>query len=204
MGVIVERRWIGAIVAAVALAGCSQTPDNLVVLLDQPDGRAAAVEIQTDAGAQVLDQPGQASGLDAAGQAPIAPITVDKQIVSAIFGDAFGATPPTPKLFRLYFASGAARLTPESEALLPDVFAAIDEATAPSVDVIGHTDTVGAADVNARLALKRATVIRDLLVERGLAPDLVQVDSHGEANPVVPTDDGVDEPKNRRVEVTVR
>ena len=43
-----------------------------------------------------------------------------------------------------------------------------------------------------------------LLVQAGLNPVALDVRSHGEGELLVPTADNVFEPKNRRVEVTVR
>jgi peptidoglycan-associated lipoprotein len=75
---------------------------------------------------------------------------------------------------------------------------------APDVSVIGHTDTTGEADPNVALGMRRATLIRDLLVKTGLDPGQVDVASHGEADLLVPTPDNTEEAKNRRVEVIVR
>ena len=50
----------------------------------------------------------------------------------------------------------------------------------------------------------RAERVRDLLIAEGLDPTLIEVDSHGENNPLIPTADEIAEPRNRRVEVTVR
>jgi outer membrane protein OmpA-like peptidoglycan-associated protein len=70
--------------------------------------------------------------------------------------------------------------------------------------VVGHTDTVGSEADNAALAMQRAETVRDLLVKDGLDPKMIEVDSHGEKNLLIPTPDNTDEPRNRRVEVTVR
>ena len=43
-----------------------------------------------------------------------------------------------------------------------------------------------------------------LLAAEGIDPGALEITSHGEANPLVPTGDNVSEPRNRRVEVTVR
>ena len=75
---------------------------------------------------------------------------------------------------------------------------------AAELSVVGHTDRVGAADANARLSLQRAQSTLDRLTEAGLKHKRVEVDSHGENNPLVPTADNVAEPRNRRVEVTIR
>ena len=55
-----------------------------------------------------------------------------------------------------------------------------------------------------RSACGGPTLIRDQLVAAGLDTRLVEVTSHGETNPVVPTPDNTAEARNRRVEVTVR
>ncbi len=198
------RRPLFAAAALAALAGCSQTPDNLFVLLEEPSGRPSSIEVQTPQGVQVLDQPGQATGFDDPNAAPIAPISLRPDQINAVFAGAFAATPDDVKQFTLYFKTGTSILTPESEALLPEVLAVVQATEAPRINVVGHTDREGAADVNARLALKRATSIRDLLIDEGADADLIETTSHGEANPVIPTADGVAEPQNRRVEILVR
>lgn len=187
-----------------ALAGCSQTPENLFVLLDPPSGGASSIEVTTPQGTQVLDQPGQATGFDDPNTPPIAPISLRPDQIEDVFAGAFSATPSGLKEFTLYFKTGTSILTPESKALLPQVIAVVQETEAPRISVVGHTDREGAASVNARLALNRATSIRDLLIDEGAPPELIETTSHGEANPVVPTADGVSEPQNRRVEILVR
>jgi outer membrane protein OmpA-like peptidoglycan-associated protein len=74
----------------------------------------------------------------------------------------------------------------------------------PDVAVIGHTDSTGTSESNAALGLTRANTIRNLLVQAGVSPDVIEVTSHGEADLLVKTGDGVLEPRNRRVEITVR
>ena len=106
--------------------------------------------------------------------------------------------------FLLYFKSGGAVLTAESEAMLTEIQAVIKTRDSNDISVVGHTDRVGAADVNAALSLKRAETVADWLVNGGVNRDIIEITSHGEENPVIPTEDNVAEPKNRRVEVTVR
>ena len=52
----------------------------------------------------------------------------------------------------------------------------------PEVVVVGHTDTMGDRRANLALGLKRATSVRNILVEAGLAPSTIEVTSHGEAD----------------------
>jgi len=46
--------------------------------------------------------------------------------------------------------------------------------------------------------------VADMLKEKGLKARELTVESHGERNPLVKTPDNTQEPKNRRVEVSVR
>ena len=71
-----------------------------------------------------------------------------------------------------------------------------------SVNIIGHTDTSGSSAYNKKLSIKRATAVKDALVERGVDPTLVKIDSRGESDLLVETADNVREPANRRVTVT--
>jgi outer membrane protein OmpA-like peptidoglycan-associated protein len=63
---------------------------------------------------------------------------------------------------------------------------------------------MGTVPANFELGLKRATMVRNLLVEAGLDLSTVDLMSHGEAEPIVKTPDETAEPRNRRVEITVR
>jgi outer membrane protein OmpA-like peptidoglycan-associated protein len=70
--------------------------------------------------------------------------------------------------------------------------------------VVGHTDTTGSRERNFELGMKRANTVRLLLIEIGLDSSAIQLASHGEAEPLVATADDVFEPRNRRVEITIR
>ena len=106
--------------------------------------------------------------------------------------------------FNLYFLFESDELTETSRAVLPTVLSAVRDRPSPEVTVIGHTDTTGDAKGNYELGLKRASAVRALLIAAGLDPSLVEVASHGEADLLIPTPDGTVEPRNRRVEITIR
>ncbi len=65
-------------------------------------------------------------------------------------------------------------------------------------------DTFAAKDYNQQLSLKRADAIKERLVRDGLDPKSISVAGRGELDLAVPTPNGVHEPRNRRVEITVR
>ena len=93
-----------------------------------------------------------------------------------------------------------------SEAFLPvldDVAAALNDYDRSFVEVSGHTDRVGPRDYNRDLSQKRANSVAAHLIERDVFSRRIIVQAFGEELPLVPTVDGVDEPRNRRVEIRI-
>ncbi len=124
--------------------------------------------------------------------------------VRRTFGDVVDALPPRAERFNLYFRMDSSELIEESRALLPIVLKAVAARVVPDVTVIGHTDTTGSSASNFRLGLKRAITVRTLLIAIGIESALVEIESHGEADLLVRTRDNTEEPRNRRVEITVK
>jgi adhesin transport system outer membrane protein len=192
-----------ALTLAALLAGCASPPKgpgSYVVLLPSPDGSVGRVVVQNAHGEQVLAQARQGTSLD--GRAP--QFAVSNEQLARDFGAAQAALPALPEQFLLYFESGGSELTADSKALLPRILARAQARTALDMSVIGHTDTQGKAEANEALALQRAGAIANQLRQLGLQEALMLVESHGERNLLVKTPDEVAEPRNRRVEVTLR
>ncbi len=59
-------------------------------------------------------------------------------------------------------------------------------------------------DTNDELSLQREERVKSDLVGQGIAAGRISIAGRGERDLIVPTDDGVDEPLNRRVEIDVR
>jgi len=176
--------------------------DDLFVLLPSQDGKPAALTV-TDGGAtQTLDRPYSAARVKQPGR--LEAETVTPELVNQIFGDALAAQPPRPVSFLLYFLEGKDELTSESKQVVQQIFAEIARRPVPEIVVIGHTDRVGTVAYNDALSLRRAQKVRDDLVSQGIPADSIEVAGRGEREPLVPTDDEVAEPRNRRVEVSVR
>ena len=70
--------------------------------------------------------------------------------------------------------------------------------------VAGHTDAVGSSTFNDELARKRADAVKAMLIGRGVPADDIVAIGRGKRELLVPTADGVAEPRNRRVEIIVR
>jgi outer membrane protein OmpA-like peptidoglycan-associated protein len=69
--------------------------------------------------------------------------------------------------------------------------------------VIGHADRAGDEEQNLVLSRRRAAVVRDYLIARGVPAGIIRVEARGEVEPAVPTADGVSEIRNRRVEIRI-
>jgi outer membrane protein OmpA-like peptidoglycan-associated protein len=95
-------------------------------------------------------------------------------------------------------------LTPDSDVQYTAVFADIKRRTVYEVEVVGHTDTLGTLEHNQQLSMSRAEMIRARLVHDGISTGSISVAGRGQLDLAVKTADQVAEPKNRRVEITVR
>jgi len=196
-----SRSMLLALPAAM-LAACA-AKSNLVVVLPEADGHVGAVVIHDAKGDRVLDHAYAAAG-SGSGAGALKPVEVAPEEVTAIFAPALAAQPIVPRHFMLYFISDSTELTDESRADFEAVFAEVAKRSAAEVVVTGHTDRAAEASYNDALSLQRAKAVRKLFVARGLPKDSVIATGRGEREPLVPTEDGEREPKNRRVEITVR
>jgi len=201
----VRRNFSVAAVAALLLLGaCAPLPKNVVVLLDNPGGETGSVALTSGDSSAVLDTPLRAIGIAKEGNALSEQIDVDRAAAVSEFQAAFNAQPRAPEKFLLYFAPGTSLLLPESEADLPRIVSIARNRPFADVGIVGHADRVGPAGANANLSRRRAESIRETLESQGVDPAIIVVTSHGEGNPLIPTADEVAEPRNRRVEVTIR
>lgn len=205
---------VAALAPSLLLAACAAPrpqatappaePKNAVVLLPDADGNVGRVIVSNQAGSRTLDRGMTATRILDAGTAPTEPATMSAAEIEATFGAALSAQPPSPRHFTLYFEQGSTTLTPGSQGEVPAIVDTVREYASVDTSVVGHSDTAGDARTNLELSLRRALAVGALLTAGGIDPGSLDITSHGEANPLVPTGDNVSEPKNRRVEVTVR
>jgi outer membrane protein OmpA-like peptidoglycan-associated protein len=202
------------VAAAVLAAACggkrvsptSPTPPQpaLIALLPDPDtGVTGKIRVSNEFGGLPIDAP-RASTTVIATAAPGALKTMSEDEVKRVFGAALDALPPAAKHFTLYFKFESDTLTDDSARQIPEVLEAVKRLPVPEVVVIGHTDTMGDAKANVALGMKRAMAVRNVLVVAGIAQPMIQVASHGEADLLIKTRDNTPEPRNRRVEISVR
>lgn len=204
------RAWL-AIAAVSIVTACGPKPvsgpvrpgQDLIVLLPDSDTRSTGVASVSNPLGSVDLAAERDAALVTSNRAPVL-TRLSEAEVQSLFGDALSALPPAPRRFTLFFRFESDELTEQSQALIPQVLAAVKAHTVQDVVVIGHTDTMGTQRANFGLGLKRAMTVRNLLVAAGLNGSTIETTSVGELDPVVKTPDETPEPRNRRVEIAVR
>jgi OmpA-OmpF porin, OOP family len=177
---------------------------NLFVLLPGPEGQVGKITVSNKGGSQVLDKANQAVMVKAQDTPPEHPYLMTESQINELFGGALSALPAPPLRFLFYFQNDSSELTEESKKQLPQILDAIKARHSKDVSLIGHTDRVGSREYNYKLGLERAEAIKSLFIRSGVKPDFLEVDSYGEDNPLIKTEDEVSEPRNRRVEAVIR
>ena len=192
------------LLSACAARGRGERPGQVLVVLmpDADTGNVGRVVVSNPEGSTELAT-AWASTRVTLTQAP-AIRTLNESEVKRRFGDIIATLPPPPRSFTLPFQFDSEELTDQGRRLVQDVLQAVKSYPVADVVVIGHTDTTGSAPSNVELGLRRANAVRSMLVQAGLSTLAIEVRSHGEAELLVKTADNVFEPKNRRVEITVR
>ena len=182
--------------SAALLAACA--PATRVTLLPQP---GSAVEVQTGERHERLDEAYQT--LSVSTQSEVERGHTTARAVERRMGKLLAAAPAPAQRYALYFHTGSVQLTPESEAELDAVLAEVSNRPGAEIIVTGHTDTVGSLTANDELSLNRARRLREDIIAKGFPAARIEAVGRGERELLVPTEDGVDEPRNRRVEIKV-
>jgi outer membrane protein OmpA-like peptidoglycan-associated protein len=178
------------------------TRDDLVTVIPKADGSVGSVVVYQNGEAVVLDRAWASARIEGPGQ--VSAFTAEAVDVARWFGATREALPARPARFTLYFREGSDALTSESELAVARVIEELDGRPAPEISIIGHSDTMGTIEFNDRLSLQRAERVRDLLLQRGISPSSLSIAGRGKRELVIETPDNTSEPRNRRVEISVR
>ena len=126
------------------------------------------------------------------------------------FGEPEVAPPPPPPApvappsFMVFFDWDRSNLSQQALTTIQQAAQAFKTKGSARITATGHTDTSGPEAYNMALSLRRANAVKDALVRDGVPAQAITVIGRGEAQPLVPTGDGVREPQNRRVEIVIQ
>jgi outer membrane protein OmpA-like peptidoglycan-associated protein len=122
--------------------------------------------------------------------------------MSAVGANAHGqSAPSTPAPFMIFFDWNKGEIRRDDAAVLDRVAETWQARPGASLRLSGHTDRSGNAAANRLAGMRRAETVRQELERRGVPRNAIKLISFGEERPLVPTEDGVREVQNRRVEI---
>lgn len=104
-------------------------------------------------------------------------------------------------LDHIQFQSGGAQLTPASRQELDELARIMKAHPDMQLDIIGHTDNVGAAATNLSLSEKRSRAVAEYLKQKGISPKRLNSRGMGEKYPRNSNDTQSGRLRNRRVEL---
>lgn len=107
-------------------------------------------------------------------------------------------------VYIVFFAWDKADLTPVAAETLDEVAERYASGQAARLILAGHADRSGPERYNEGLSERRARAVAAYLAGKGVPMDGMQLEWYGERRPRVATPDGVREPQNRRVEITLK
>ena len=104
----------------------------------------------------------------------------------------------------IHFGTGRVQIRPDSHELLTNVFDIAKRCDEFSLEVAGHTDSLGGAARNKQLSQQRAQAVVNWLADKGLDISRMKAVGHGERFPVADNNTRSGRALNRRIEITVR
>lgn len=111
--------------------------------------------------------------------------------------------PNVPRTYLVFFDWDKSDITPEAADIIKTAAANAHTAGTVRLVLTGHADRSGTDAYNMKLSKRRADNVKTMFANMGFAAGEIQVHAKGETDPLVPTEDGVREPQNRRVEIVL-
>jgi outer membrane protein OmpA-like peptidoglycan-associated protein len=104
---------------------------------------------------------------------------------------------------QVLFASGKYMLLPAARTALDNVAEVLKANPDRNIIIEGHTDSMGTNDSNMELSRNRASAVREYLVSKGIAPEIITSVGIGSARSVADNKSVEGRANNRRVEIIV-
>ena len=101
------------------------------------------------------------------------------------------------------FDTGSFTLKPGAREKLAKISGIVLAHTGLSLEIEGHTDSVGSDEFNQQLSERRADSVRDFLAEQGVPGSSIRARGFGKTQPVASNDTSEGRQRNRRVELVV-
>jgi len=99
------------------------------------------------------------------------------------------------------FDTGKWDIRPESQGVVKEITALMQQQSGLKISIEGHTDNVGTPAANKTLSKNRARAVMQAVVAQGIAADRLRSAGHGQEKPIADNRSEDGRAKNRRVEL---
>jgi len=103
----------------------------------------------------------------------------------------------------IQFETGKAVILKKSYPILDEIAKVFIDNPSYIIEVQGHTDNVGNAEINMTLSGKRAQAVRDYLIKKGVPAERMTANGYGSNEPIADNSTKAGRAKNRRVEFKI-
>ena len=184
------RPLAGALVSAAGLIDAESGADGSFELKDVPVGLSLVA----------ASCPGYRTVTASRDLEPGGTITIELRLPAETAGDALREE-GRAVVRGVQFDSASATIRSESEAVLGDLLAVIQEKKDSSFLIEGHTDAEGSVEYNRDLSRRRAEAVVAWFRDRGVQAARLQAEGFGESRPVASNTTETGRALNRRVEI---
>jgi OOP family OmpA-OmpF porin len=101
------------------------------------------------------------------------------------------------------FAFAKFKLTVQAQTMLATLVKQLKLNLIKTLEIVGHTDSVGRKSSNKKLSERRAKAVANYLIQLGIPPEKVSFRGDGESKPIANNRTKIGRAKNRRVEISI-
>jgi outer membrane protein OmpA-like peptidoglycan-associated protein len=138
------------------------------------------------------------------GQPPAPPMQTEQTAQTTVEAPAPAPAPEPQRAFQVFFDFDKSAITSDAAAIIEKAAETVKAGHLATINVIGHTDTMGSSRYNQKLSERRAAAVKAQLAADGVEETDIETQGVGKTGLLVQTPDGVREPQNRRAEITLQ
>ncbi len=105
--------------------------------------------------------------------------------------------------FSVQFPFDSTTIAPEYNVEITDFAEYMKQNPNQTAIINGHTDSTGNSAYNQQLSERRATAVKDKIIEEGISPERLEAKGYGETRPIADNATKEGRKQNRRVEAEV-
>lgn len=102
---------------------------------------------------------------------------------------------------KIHFAPNKSELYPAAKVEIDRLYEELVKSSTMKIEIAGHTDDVGDDKLNMQVSQRRANVIKQYLLQKGISEKRIVAKGYGETSPVADNATEEGRTRNRRIEV---